>query len=149
MLKNSLNKEEYFTGLRIGRHCIFDLSVHLVFMTKYKRGVLTRAILSDLGQIMAHICQHFQAKLVEFNGEDDHVHMLINYPPKVAVSTLVNSLKSVSSRQLRQRDYPALNRLIRNNPLWSPGYFASSGESLPISSWRQYVEVFRAPVPET
>jgi putative transposase len=52
------------------------------------------------------LCTDFEAELVAFEGEDDHVHLLVNYPPKVAVSALVNSLKGVSSRMIRKKKLP-------------------------------------------
>lgn len=85
------------------------MHVHLVFVTKYRRDVFTAAILDDLRPIFAKVCTDFQAQLVEFDGEDDHVHLLVNYQPKVAVSALVNSLKGVSSRLIRQKNYPSIN----------------------------------------
>ena len=81
--------------IRHGRHCVFNLHIHLVFVTKYRRSVFTKAVLEDLKEIFASVCQDFEAELVEFDGEKDYVHLLINYPPKVSVSRLVNSLKGV------------------------------------------------------
>jgi len=62
------------------------MHVHLVFMTKYRRGVFTRQILDDLQDIFSRVCTDFESELVEFDGEDDHVHLLVNYPSKVAIS---------------------------------------------------------------
>ena len=67
------------------------MHVHLVFVTKYRREVFTKEILDDLRPLFAGICADFESELVAFDGEDDHVHLLVNYPPKVAVSNLVNS----------------------------------------------------------
>lgn len=92
------------TNLRRGRSCVFALHVHLVFVTKYRRHVFTKAILGDLREIFQSICKDFEALLIEFEGEKDHVHLLVNYPPKVAVSKLVNSLKGVSSRMIRKKN---------------------------------------------
>src|SRR6202021_2749727 len=100
------------SGIRHGRHCVFKMHVHLVFVTKYRRGVFTNEILSDLRSIFKEVCDDFEAELVEFDGEDDHVHLLVNYPPKVAVSNLVNSLKGVSSRMIRQKKYPAIRKKL-------------------------------------
>lgn len=86
-----------------GRHCVFLMHVHLVFVTKYRRGVFTKIILDDLEEIFSSICQDFEAELIEFDGKDDHVHLLIVYSPKVTVSTLVNSLKGVSSRLIHKK----------------------------------------------
>ena len=89
-------------------------------MTKYRRQVLTEAAHETLRESLPEVCQDFAARLVEANGEDDHVHLLVEYPPKVALSKLVNSLKGVSSRRLRvlhpdiaQRYYADAQRLPR------------------------------------
>jgi len=74
--------------IRQGRHCVFKMHVHWVFVTKYRRGVFTKAILEDLQGIFASVCVDFEAKWVEFDGEDDHVHLLVEYPPKVMGWTL-------------------------------------------------------------
>lgn len=126
--------------IRRGRHCVFLMHVHLVFVTKYRRGVFTKAILDDLRGIFAKVCRDFEAELVEFDGEDDHVHLLVNYPPKVAVSTLVNSLKGVSSRLMRKKNHPNIRKKLWGGALWSPSYFAGSCGGAPIGIIRQYVE---------
>ena len=95
-------------NIRRGRTCIFSMHVHLVFVPKYRRGLFTKEILDDLSIIFGSVCRDFDAILVEFNGEKDHVHLLVNYPPKVSVSRLVNSLKGVSSRLLRKKNYPSI-----------------------------------------
>src|SRR5271168_3561075 len=94
------------TELRHGRTCVFAMHVHLVFVTKYRRKVFTQKVMKELKLIFISICKDFEATLVEFDGERDHVHLLVNYPPKISVSKLVNSLKGVSSRLLRSRAYP-------------------------------------------
>jgi putative transposase len=78
------------------------LHVHLVFVTKYRRDVLSEPAISDLRDIFAKVCRDFEAELIACDGEDDHVLLLVHYPPKVALSRLVNSLKGVSSRLLRE-----------------------------------------------
>ena len=134
-----------YTSVRHGRHCVFKMHVHLVFVTKYRRGVFTKEILNDLQSIFKEVCDDFEAELVEFDGEDDHVHLLVNHPQKVAVSNLVNSLKGVSSRMIRQRNYPVLRKKLWGGALWSPSYFAGSCGGAPISVIRQYIEQQRTP----
>ena len=133
------------TEIRLGRHCVFNIHVHLVFVTKYRRDVFTKAILDELKLIFESVCNDFKAKLVEFDGEDDHVHLLVEYPPKVAVSTLVNSLKGVSSRMIRKKSYPNIRKKLWGNQLWSPSYFAGSCGGAPISIIRQYIEQQQTP----
>lgn len=133
------------TELRHGRHCVFVLHVHLVFVTKYRRGVLKQEHLESMRLIMANVCRDFDAELVEFNGEHDHVHLLINYPPKVALSSLVASLKGVSARLLRKEFGDFHPWLKRRGVLWSPSYFASSCGGAPLQIIRQYIEEQQSP----
>jgi putative transposase len=133
------------TDIRTGRHCTFNLHVHLVFVTKYRRNVFNKHILNDLNEIFLKVCNDFEAELIEFDGEDDHVHLLINYPPKVSISTLVNSLKGVSSRMIRKKDYSLIKQKLWRNALWSPSYFAGSCGGAPIDIVRQYIEQQKTP----
>jgi len=131
--------------IRRGRHCVFKMHVHLVFVTKYRHGVFTKAILDDMQEIFSNVCTDFEAALVEFEGEDDHVHLLVEYPPKVAVSKLVNSLKGVSSLLIRKKNYPSIKKKLWGNALWSPSYFAGSCGGAPIEIIRQYIEQQQTP----
>jgi putative transposase len=88
-------------NVRRGRSVVYNLHAHLVFTTKYRRGALTDPILTRCQQIMTAVCTDFGAELREFNGDHDHVHLLVHYPPTVTLSKLVNSLKGVSARYLR------------------------------------------------
>ena len=89
---------------------------------------------------MRDVCADFRAELAEFNGEPEHVHLLVNFPPTVAISRLVNSLKGVSSRRLRQ-EFPDLRQHYwQARRLWSGSYFAGSVSGPPISALRQYIE---------
>lgn len=90
------------SDLRHGRSCVFQLHVHLVFVARYRRKIFSPAHYVSMGEIFAKVCADFGAVLVETDGEKDHVHLLVNYPPTVSVSKLVNSLKGVSSRLLRK-----------------------------------------------
>ena len=89
-------------------------------------------------EIFAEVCHDFEANLTEFDGEDDLVHLLVMYPPKVSISKLVNSLKGVSSRLLR-KDFPELTNRCWRGILWSPSYFAASCGGAPISIIKQYI----------
>ena len=133
------------TDLRRGRHVVFNLHVHLVFVTKYRQKVFTKEILDDMQQIFESVCSDFEAQLVEFDGENDHVHLLVNYPPKVSLSKLVNSLKGVSSRMIRRKNYPSIRGKLWGGALWSPSYFAGSCGGAPISIIRQYIEQQNTP----
>ena len=133
------------TDLRRGRTCVFLMHVHLVFVTRYRRPVFTKAILEHLKAILKDVCSDFEANLVEFDGEMDHVHLLVEYPPKVSISKLVNSLKGVSSRLLRKQNYPSIQKALWGKSLWSPSYFAGSCGGAPLTVIKQYIEQQASP----
>jgi putative transposase len=117
--------------IRHGRHCVSSLHAHFVFMTKYRRGMFTKEVIDDHRGIFALPGLRSGASGVD--GNDDHVHLLVNYPPKVAVSVLVNSLKGVSSRVIRQKNFPSIRRKLWGGALWSPSPFAGSSSGAPLS----------------
>jgi putative transposase len=89
---------------------------------------------------MIEVCDSFGVTLVEFNGEHDHVHLLVHYPPKVALSTLVNSLKGVSARMLR-KEFPAhIRRHLWGGHFWSSSYFAASCGGAPLSIIKEFLK---------
>ena len=128
---------------RRGRPCVFAIHAPLVFVTKYRRRVLCKEVLDDMRGVLASVCADFDAQLVEMDGEDDHVHLLVTYPPKIPLTKLVNSLKGVSSRRLRQM-HPALRRRYWKGVLWSPSFCCILGGA-PSSIIRQYIERQRTP----
>lgn len=133
-------------SIRTGRHCVFALHAHLVFVTKYRHRVFNDRHLTRMEEIMRAVCVDFETELIEFNGERDHVHLLVTFPPKVALSRLVNSLKGVSSRRMRQ-EFPDLTRHYwQANRLWSGSYFAGSVGGAPLDVLRRYIEEQTRPV---
>lgn len=125
--------------LRRGRTCVFLMHVHLVFVTKYRRKLFSKSALKDLREIFGSICNDFEATLKECDGEKDHIHLLVEYHPKVSVSKIVNSLKGVSSRMIRQK-YPKIRRYLWNGSLWSSSYFAGSCGGAPLSIIKDYIQ---------
>lgn len=95
------------------------MHVHLVFVTKYRRGGFNDEMLDVCEATMRKVCEDFEAELIEFNGETDHVHLLVHYPPKVAVSGLVNSLKGISARILRRDFTGRTNHALMHGHFWS------------------------------
>ncbi len=121
------------------RHAAFNLHVHLVFMTKYRKQVLGELHHKHLSEYAAEVCRSFDAELKECNGEADYVHMLIQYPPTVQLSKLVNNLKSVTSRRMRG-DFIDLRAAYAKPVLWSRSYFAGSCGGAPLELIKQYIQ---------
>ena len=125
-----------------GRHSVYSLTVHLVFVCKRRGKVFEAKHLDYLNLIFDGVMDEFESELLEFNGEPDHVHLLVSYPPKHSVSALVNSLKGVSSRKLKL-EFPELLHFWSveksKNALWSPSYFASSTGGATIEKLKEYI----------
>lgn len=116
------------------------MHAHLVFVTKYRKDVFTSDLIDDLREIFAEVCRDFEADLIELNAGNDYVHLLVNYPPKVAISNLVNCLKGVSSRMIRKKSLSVIKDKLYDGALWSPSYFAGSCGGDSIDVIRQYIE---------
>lgn len=121
------------------RHSAYNLHVHLVFITKYRKKVLADNHRQYFKEVVAEICKDFGAELKECNGEGDHVHMLIQYPPTVQLSKMVNNLKSVTSRRMRA-NFIDLRAAYNKSVLWSRSYFAGSCSGAPLEIIKQYIQ---------
>ena len=116
------------------------LHAHLVFVTKYRRPVFTDEMLSFCEHTMRAVCAELDAELVEFNGEADHVHLLIAYPPTLAISTLVQRHKGRTAHAVRREHTGRCVRARMRGHLWSPSYFAVSCGGAPLSIIKQYID---------
>ena len=127
-------------ALHRNNNAVFRLVYHLVLVTKYRKRVLTGAMIEHARGLLADLCRAWEGALLECSGEADHLHALIDVPPKVRPSDLVNNLKTVLSRQLR-KEFPAVRTAYRGKPvLWSPSYCLISAGGASIEILRQYVE---------
>lgn len=123
------------------RHCSYSLQFHLVLCTKYRRRCITNPMLDRLNEIFVSTLEKWEGALIEFNGEADHVHLLISVNPKTQPSKLVNNLKTVSSRLLRKDFSEYLAEIYRGQPIfWSRSYCILSCGGAPISVLKQYIE---------
>lgn len=120
-------------------HCSYSLSYHFVFVTKYRRKCFTGAMLDRLKEVVAKLCEDWEAELIEMNGEEDHVHFLLGLNPKCAPSVVANNFKTVTSRLLR-KEFPALRAKYREPVLWSRSYFVASVGGAPLSVIKHYIE---------
>ena len=121
-------------------HCRYTLSYHFVFVTKYRRKCLTVAMRKRLREIVLALCERWEGRLVEMNGESDHIHLLLELNPRAAPAIAANNLKTVTSRLLRKEFGPALARTYSQPVLWSRSYFVASCGGAPLAVIRQYIE---------
>ena len=132
------NKELLQDYLR-KRHSVSKLVVHLVFTTKKRRKLFTGVMIEQLREAFESACVKLECELIEMDGEQDHVHLLISYPPKLSISVMVNNLKAVSSRMLRLQN-THLTRQSKTSALWSRSYFACTAGGATIETLKAYVE---------
>ena len=123
------------------RHATHLLHAHLVFVTKYRYNVLTGEHIEYLRTIFKETMEEMGGILEEFDGERNHVHLLIQYPPKWSISIIVNNLKGRSSRLLR-RDMPDVKKRYwgDGSALWHRSYFAGSVGGAPLEIVKQYIQ---------
>jgi len=100
--------------IRTGGHCV-SVWRPLGFITRYRHPVFSSQHLGRIEEIMRDIGADFETGMAEFNGEAGHVHLLVTFPPEVALSRWVNSLKGVSSRRL-QPGIPRTAALLEGEP---------------------------------
>ena len=122
-------------------HCTFNLNYHLVMVTKYRRKCITAPMLERLKVICTELTEKWDCELLEFNGEADHVHLLLALNPKVAPSVFVNNLKTVSSRLIRKDFKEELSKVYYKKPVfWSRSYCVMTCGGAPLSVIKQYIE---------
>ena len=126
--------------LKAKEHGVYRLHYHIVFVTKYRRKCLDSGMLAAFAATAGRLCTQWRCRLVEANGEADHVHLLIETEPTTPLTKLINNLKTVSSRLLRRDFGPQLARHYRQPVLWSPSYCLISCGGAPLEIIRQYLE---------
>ena len=133
---------------RTGRYCIFRNYIHLVFVTKYRRGVFNKEMLEEMKNIFVETCEQMDCELLEFGGEDDHVHLMLIFPPKIALSNLVGKLKGKSSYMLRKNHWEQLKKKLWGDHLWSQSYCSVTCGGAPLEHVKRYIENQRTPPSE-
>lgn len=127
-------------SLRSHAHCVYRIFYHIVFVTKYRRKVLSRRILKRLREYFERICTNAGCELVEFNGELDHVHLLIDAHPNIQPSRLVNTLKTISSREIRREFKDHILKYYSRPVLWHRAYCIISAGGAPLEVLKQYIQ---------
>ncbi len=125
---------------RRGRHSVTDLKVHLICVQKYRDCGFTAEGISVIHDAFLSVAKKMNFEILEFNGEVDHIHALIEYPPTLSVSKITKHLKGVSSRLYRQR-----YETRAEGHLWSPSYFAVSVGGAPLEDLKEYIRNQKKP----
>lgn len=120
-------------------NAVFRIHLHLVLVTKYRRKVLSKKAIARCGEIVSATCDGWGAQCVDCNGESDHIHALLDVPPRIRPSDLVSNLKTVTSRLLR-KEFPSIRGAYKKPTLWSPSYCMISAGGAPLAALKAYIE---------
>jgi putative transposase len=122
------------------RHSFYSLYYHLVVVTKYRKKCISKEMHHRLKEIAEDIFSRFKCKLIEMNGEEDHIHLLFKAPPQVQLSKLINNFKTVSSRYIRKEFQNELSKYYWKPYFWSNSYMIFSTGGTPLEVIKKYIE---------
>ncbi|MDJ0679758.1 MAG: IS200/IS605 family transposase [Xenococcaceae cyanobacterium MO_167.B52] len=128
-----------------GSHSVYSIHLHLVLVTKYRRQVITLPMIERMAEIFQNICKKKKSLMLQFDGESDHVHLLIDLHPDNNISQLVASLKSASSRIIRKEFRTEIDRVYSKPVFWSGSYYIASCGGVTIERLRKYIEEQNTP----
>lgn len=120
-------------------HSIYDLKIHMVWITKYRKPVLFGNVATRLRDLIREICKSMEVEIIRGHVSKDHVHLFMSIPPHVSVSTLAQRVKGKTSRKLLS-EYRQLAKKFWGRHLWARGYFAASSGNVTDEVIMQYIE---------
>lgn len=128
--------------LRCDRNChaMYNLQYHLILVTKYRHPVITQDVFETLKAQFMRVADAQGAEIEEIAYEADHVHLLLSVPPQGCLSTLINSMKSTSSRRVRQVHGDFLKQFYWKPVFWNRSYLILSSGGAPVEVIRAYIQ---------
>lgn len=132
--------------IKRNRHSVYKLTYHLVVVTKYRHKCISKEMLTRLNEIASNLFSTVGCEIIEFNGEEDHIHILFEAPPQIQLSKLINSFKTVSSRYIRKEFAQHLSKFYWKPYFWNRSYLVFTTGGAPIDIIRKYIEEQKSPV---
>jgi putative transposase len=130
---------------RKGSHSVFSIKLHFVFVTHYRRKVISAKMLERLREMFGQVCQKMDCNLIEFSGEEDHVHLLIDFHPKHSVAAVAGSLKAATSRMVKKEFPIEFAKWYSKQSFWSGSYYVASSGGAPIQKLKNYIKSQNSP----
>ena len=134
-----IRKVDLSMKLDTNAHSVFSLQYHLILVVKHRRQVFTDDISNRAREIFEYISPNYKIELIEWNHDEDHVHILFKGQPKTEMSKFINAYKSASSRLLK-KEYPTIREKLWKDMFWSRSFCLLSSGGAPIEIIRQYIE---------
>ena len=124
---------------RSGSHTRYDIKVHLVWVTKYRKKILQGAIAHRTRELIREIYLAEEVEIIKGHISSDHVHLMLSYPPKLSISKLAMQIKGKTSRKLLL-EYTEIKRKFWGNHVWARGYFSASTGNATDEVVKAYIE---------
>lgn len=124
---------------RHGAHTVYEIHLHLVWITKYRRPVLTGEVGLRVRDLLREICGQHDVQIIKGHVSKDHLHLFLSLPPQVTISRLVQALKGKTAYKLLQ-EFPHLRKKFWGRHLWARGYFCCSSGNVTDEVIKQYIE---------
>lgn len=122
-------------------HAVYEAQYHLVWTPKYRKDIFKELYLREAAdETLRKVAVHYGWQIESMEVAEEHVHVLISFPPKNSISEVVRTLKSITAREMFRR-YPSLRKRLWGGELWEDGYFARTvGDSVTKEIIRRYIE---------
>lgn len=120
-------------------HSVFLMNYHLVLVIKYRRKIVDDGLSERAKEIFEYIAPNYNITLMEWNHDEDHVHILFKAHPNSELSKFINAYKSASSRLLK-KEYPGVRKKLWKEYFWSRSYCLLTTGGAPIEVIKQYIE---------
>ena len=139
VLRRDIRHAWFMTKYDSGAHTTHRLQYHLVWVPKYRKRVLRGPLARRLYELLKQCAEINHWHIEELNVQVDHVHLLIQLPPKEAVSHAMQLMKGGTSKVIRD-EFPELEEFLWGDSLWADGYFAESVGQVTISRIKAYIQ---------
>ena len=133
------------TTYRSTRRALFNLTVHVVLVTKYRRKIIDAQMKQELEQVFKSVLASWDSELVEFNCESDHAHLIVSYPPHKLLSSLIANLKATSSKTMWRKFELVVSKVYKKRVFWTGAYFVASCGGVTIDVLKKYVQNQNSP----
>lgn len=130
---------------RTGRHVVFSLQAHIVLVTKYMHGAITDNVRDVIITTAREVAKRYELQILEIDGEEDHIHLVVDYPPKLSLSKIVMVLKANTAKKVRENHPKEVESVLWGDHFWSPSYFVTSTGGDSLNKVRRYVQDQRKP----
>lgn len=122
-------------------HSIFNLKIHLIVVVAYRRKMISSLIMQTLRETITEVCESFSVNVLEFSGEMDHVHLLLEIVPTIRISDLVRTIKCVTSRRVREKHWYEIKSKLWGKRFWTRSYCVLSvGDGANTETIKKYIQ---------